>query len=211
MIWIYSILIVISSALLWRIRGGLRIKGKKLPANKIWYAVFFAMLSCINFCFTAENFTIAFTDCYASYQLYGWGAYLGALLFGGKMSRDKDAECELIDDILYACRITFGEKSAIVFNFLFGWTGLKVEAKTYWLRDYGHAFGFIGTSLTGLIITFLWGLFIQDLGLMLSGLGMGLCYALGGLINNEGKNGWNLGEWIFGAYEGAWLAWVLLW
>jgi hypothetical protein len=192
MIWVYSILIVISSALLWRIRGGLKVKGKKLPANKIWYAVFFAVLSCINFCFTAENFTIAFTDCYASYQLYGWGAYLGGLLFGGKFLREKDAECELIDDLLYPCRITH-------------------KGKMYWLKDYGHVFGFIGTCLTGLIITFLWGLFFQNIGLMLSGLGMGLCYALGGLINNEGKNGWNLGEWIFGGYEGAWLAWVLLW
>jgi hypothetical protein len=211
MIWIYSVLIVALSALLWRVRGGLRIKGKKLPANKIWYAVFFAVLSCINFCFTAENFAIAFTDCYASYQLYGWGAYLGALLFGGKMNRDKDAECELIDDILYACRITFGEKSAIVFNFLLGWTGLKVEAKTYWLRDYGHAFGFIGTSLTGLIITFLWGLFWADLWLMLSGLGMGVCYWLGGKINNEGKNGWNIGEIIAGSWFGLMLAISLLW
>lgn len=175
MIWIYSILIVILSALLWRIRGGWL--KEYIPANKIWYAVFFAVLSCINFCFTAENFTIAFTDCYASYQLYGLGAYVGALLMGST----PHAECELIDNLLR-----------------------KLESKP-------KLWGFCGTCLTGLIITFLWGLFIQDLGLMLSGLGMGLCYALGGLINNEGKNGWNLGEWIFGAYEGAWLAWVLLW
>lgn len=177
MIWVYSMLIVVLSALLWRIRGGLRIKGKKLPANKIWYAVFFAVLSCINFCFTAENFTIAFIDSYASYQLYGWGAYLGCLLMGST----PHAECELIDDLLR-----------------------KLESKP-------KLWGFCGTCLTGLIITFLWGLFVQDLGLMLSGLGMGVCYWLGGKINNEGKNGWNLGEWIFGAYEGAWLAWVLLW
>lgn len=212
MIWIYSILIVILSSFLWRVRGGLRFNGKKLPLNKIWYSVFFTVLNCcFAFCWTIENALIGFLDCYTSYQLYGWGEYISGLLKGWSFDREKQAECELIDDLLYPCRITFSEKSAIVFNFLFGWTGLKVEAKTYWLKDYGHAFGFIGTSLTGLIITFLWGLFIPDFGLMVSGLGMGLCYALGGLINNEGKNGWNLGEWIFGGYEGAWLAWVLLW
>lgn len=176
MIWIYSILIVISSALLWRIRGGLRVKGKKLPANKIWYAVFFAVLSCINFCFTAENFTIAFIDSYASYQLYGWGAYLGCLLMGST----PHAECELIDDLLR-----------------------KLENKP-------KLWGFCGICLTGLIITFLWGLFWADLWLMLSGLVMGPCYWIGGKINNEGKNGWNIGEIIFGSAIGAVLAWRLM-
>lgn len=176
MIWVCSILIVVLSALLWRIRGGLKVKGKKLPANKIWYAVFFAVLSCINFCFTAENFTIGFIDSYASYQLYGWGAYLGALLMGAL----PHAECELIDDLL-----------------------VKLESKP-------KLWGFCGTCLTGLIITFLWGLFWADLWLMVSGLIMGPCYWLGGKINNEEKNGWNLGEWIFGGAIGAVLAWRLM-
>lgn len=192
MIWIYSILIVISSALLWRIRGGLKIKGKKLPVNKIWYAVAFAFYGCLYFGWSFENWTVGFADSYVSYQAYGWGLYIGCLLLGCAIDPEKDRENELIDDLLYSIRFSF-------------------KGKIVWLYEYPKLFGFLGTSLTGLIITFLWGLFIQDLGLMLSGLGMGLCYALGGLINNEGKNGWNLGEWIFGAYEGAWLAWVLLW
>lgn len=44
---------------------------------------------------------------------------------------------------------------------------------------------------------------------MLSGLGMGVCYWIGGKIEKLyplGKNGWNLGEIVFGAYEGVWLA-----
>lgn len=174
--WLVFFLIVVLSALLWRVRGGLKIKGKKLPANKIWYAVFFAVLSCIKFSFTAENFTIGFIDSYASYQLYGWGAYLGALLMGSL----PHAECELIDDLLR-----------------------KLESRP-------KLWGFCGTCLTGLIITFLWGLFWADLWLMISGLIMGPCYWLGGKINNEGKNGWNIGEIIFGAYMGAVLAWRLM-
>ena len=191
MIWIYSLLIVALSALLWRVRGGLKIKGKKLPANKIWYAVFFALISCINFCFTAENLLIGFIACYISYQLYGWGSYIGGLLNGSSFNREVDAECELIDDLLYPCRIT-------------------IKGNTYWLKDYGHLFGFCGTCLTGLIITFLWGLFWADLWLMISGMVMGPCYWLGGKINNEGKNGWNYGEIIFGIVIGAVLAWRLM-
>lgn len=189
--WIVALVIVLLSALLWRVRGGLRINGKKLPANKIWYSVFFAIYSCIYFSPDMQIFAMAFIDCYTSYQLYGWGPYLGGLLNGTSFNRDVDAECELIDDLLYPCRIT-------------------IKGKTYWLKDYGHLFGFCGTSLTGLIITFLWGLFLNDFWVMVSGLGMGVCYAIGGLINNEGKNGWNIGEWIFGGYLGAILAWRLM-
>lgn len=68
-------------------------------------------------------------------------------------------------------------------------------------------------TLTGLIITFLWGLYFGSLPLMLSGLAMGLCYWLGGKLEKLyaiGKSGWNWGEYIFGAYLGGWLAWGLL-
>ena len=213
MIWFYSVLIVALSALLWRIRGGLRIQGKKLPANKIWYSVFFAIYSCFYLLPDMQIFAMAFIDCYTSYQLYGWGPYLGGLLNGTSFNRDVDAECELIDDLLYPCRITFGEKSAKWFNILLGWTGLHAEPKTYWLKDYGHLFGFCGTSLTGLIITFLWGLFLNDFLIMISGLGMGVCYWSGSKVEKLyplGKGGWNWGEWIYGGYLGVILAWRLM-
>lgn len=215
MIWFCSILIVILSALLWRIRGGLRIKGKKLPANKIWYSVFFAIFGCFYFGWCFENFLIGFVDCYTSYQLYGWGLYIGSLLTGVyALNPAVDKECELIDELLYSIKVTFGQASAAVFNWFFGWLGWRVEAKTYHLYQYPKLFGFLGTTLTGLIITFLWGLFLGSLPVMLSGLGMGVCYWIGGKLENFyalGKCGWNWGEWIFGAYLGAVLALVLIW
>ena len=39
-----KILIDLISAFLWRVRGGLEIKGKKFPANKIWFALFIGLL-----------------------------------------------------------------------------------------------------------------------------------------------------------------------
>ena len=80
------------------------------------------------------------------------------------------------------------------------------------LVQYPKWFGVCGTTLTGLIITFLWGLYFGSLPLMLSGLGMGICYWLGGKLEKLkalGKSGWNWGEWIFGAYAGACLVWMI--
>ena len=199
MIWqiVFSILIVALSSFLWRVRGGLDIwKGDNVPMNKIWYAVGFAIYAGFYFGFLAENLIIAFIACYTSYQLYGWGLYIGTLVGDGHIIDPyDDKECELIDDLLMPLHITIDEE------------------KIY-LYEYPKLFGFVGTCLTGLIITFLWGLFLGDLAVMLSGLAMGLCYWLGDLFDklvSDNKSGWNWGEWIFGAYMGVILAWRLLW
>lgn len=195
MIYLIALLFTALSAALWRIRGGLRIAGKKLPLNKIWYAVAFACYGCLYFSWGLENWLIGFIACYASYQLYGWGLYISSLLDGGKLNPNLNQyrECELIDDLLYSCRISF-------------------KGKTVWLYEYPRLFGFCGTTLTGLIITFLWGLYLGNLAVMLSGLGMGFCYWLGSQLEKLktlGKSGWNWGEWIFGAYMGL-ILWAVL-
>lgn len=181
------------SAFLWRVRGGLL--KKYIPANKIWYALFFGVCGYFHFGNSLEKAVVGFICCYASYQLYGWGLYIGRLLDGGKLNPNlvQYRECELIDDLLYSCRINF-------------------KGKTVYLYEYPKLFGFCGTTLTGLIITFLWGLYLGNLPIMLSGLGMGICYWLGGLLEKLkalGKSGWNWGEWIFGTYLGVWLACIV--
>lgn len=194
MIYLYSFLIAVLSSFLWRVRGGLRFAGEKLPANKIWYALFFACLGCINFSWNIENGIIGFIACYASYQLYGWGIYIGRLLSGGELDPEKDKECELIDDLLYPLHIT-------------------LKGQKYYLYQYPRAFGFCGTCLTGLIITFLWGLFLGDLIVIVSGLLMGPCYWLGGKAEKLyplGKAGWNWGEIFAGIWFGSILAWRIL-
>lgn len=184
-----TLVIIAISALLWRIRGGLW--EDYIPENKLWYALFFGILGYFYFG-NIQQGLIGFIACYASYQLYGWGLYVGRLLEGGKLNPNliQYRECELIDDLLYSCRISF-------------------KGKTVWLYEYPKLFGFCGVTLTGLIITFLWGLYFGNLPLMTSGLVMGLCYWLGGLLEKLyalGKSGWNWGEIIFGMYLGAYLA-----
>lgn len=210
---ILSILIIALSSLLWRIRGGLEIKEKKLPLNKIWYAIAFGLYGCLFYSFNLENWLVGFIDCYISYQLYGWGLYVGRLVEGGTINPEKDSECEIIDDLLYSIKVTFSENSAIVWNWFFGWLGWKVTPRTYHLYEFPRLFGFLGTSLTGLIITFLWGLYLNSFWFMLAGLGMGLCYWIGSIIEKKipfGKGGWNWGEWLFGGYVGIWLSYLLL-
>ena len=186
--WVVISFIVIS-ALLWRIRGGLW--EEYILENKIWYALAFGLCGYSRFG-NIQSAVIGFICCYASYQLYGWGLYIGRLLEGGKLNPNlvQYRECELIDDLLYSCRVRY-------------------KGKNVWLYEYPKLFGFCGVTLTGLIITFLWGLYFGSLPLMLSGLGMGVCYWLGGLLEKLkalGKSGWNWGEWLFGAYLGGVLA-----
>ena len=77
---VFSLLIVAISSFLWRVRGGIDIwKGGNVPMNKIWYAVAFAIYAGFYFGFSIQNILIAFIACYTSYQLYGWGKYIGAL------------------------------------------------------------------------------------------------------------------------------------
>ena len=197
MIYLFAFLIVALSAFLWRVRGGLRFCGHKAPLNKIWYAVAFACYGCLYFGWTVENFIVGFICCYVSYQAYGWGLYIGRLLYGGELKPNltQYRECELIDDLLYSLHIT-------------------IKGTKYYLYQFPKLFGFCGTTLTGLIITFLWGLFLGSIPVMLSGICMGVCYWIGGKLEKFyalGKGGWNWGEWIFGTVEGAVLAYILLW
>lgn len=185
MVWV---LIVALSSLLWRVRGGLRIYDKKIPMNKVWYAVGFSSFCCYHFTLDWQIALMSFIACYTSYQLYGWGLYIGRLLSGGTLNPNLNQyrECELIDDLLYSIH----------------W---KYKGKEYYLYQFPKAFGFFGTCLTGFIITFIWSLVFTNIWVMFSGLAMGVCYWLGGKLEKVkelGKAGWNWGEWIFGAYLG---------
>lgn len=154
------------SAFLWRVRGGLL--KKYIPANKIWYALFFGVCGYFHFGNSLEKAVVGFICCYASYQLYGWGLYIGRLLDGGKLNPNlvQYRECELIDDLLYPLHVT-------------------IKGKKIYLYNYPKWFGFCGVTLTGLIITFLWGLYFGSLSMMIAGLAMGVCYWIGACLKNS--------------------------
>lgn len=191
-----TFILMVLSSFLWRIRGGLDIWNEEnVPFNKIWFAVFFAVYSGFYYGWGIEEQVVAFVACYTSYQLYGWGLYIGTLVGEGfTLHPESDKECELIDDILYPLHVSFH--------------GMKI-----YLYQYPRCFGFVGTSLTGVIITFILGLYLINFGVMISGIAMGICYFIGEMLDRivpDNKSGWNWGEWIFGAYLGGVFACALI-
>ncbi len=175
-----SFLIIAASGLLWRIRGGLW--KDYIPCNKIWYALYFAGLAYWLRVGTLEYALCAFLACYTGYQAFGWGLYIGRLLSGGELKPNlaQYRECELIDDLLYSAKVTF-------------------KGNTIYLYQYPRLFGFCGTCLSGLIVTFLMGLSVGSVGLMLSGITMGIFFLIGNQLEKLyelGKSGWNWADRI---------------
>ena len=96
MTYIMTFLIVAAAAFLWRVRGGLF--KEYVPANKVWFAVFFGAMAWFFRVGTAEYALCAALACYAGYQAFGWGLYIGRLLGGGELrpNLSQYRECELI-------------------------------------------------------------------------------------------------------------------
>lgn len=178
--WLAVLVWLAACSVLWRIRGGW--KKDQIPENKIWFSLAIGLFSWG----WGLNPVIAIIMAYTSHQLFGWGKYIGALN-GGGLNPD-EPECELIDGLLTPCRVSW-------------------RSNVWWLKDYPRLYGFLGTSLTGLIMTFQWGLFYSSLWVMLAGLMMGPIYWLGSLIGPRLRiGGWAMGEWLFGP----WLGYVAL-
>lgn len=180
-----NVLICLLSSLLWRVRGGLKIKGHKIPLNKIWFALFYAGAFCYLTSFSWNVWAVVSIATLVAYQEYGWGEYVGCLLCGSKPSERSD--CDLVDDIVDNLKITY-------------------KGKVYKLTDYPVLFGWLGLSLRGGIMSFTIGLAMQNIPYMFTGLAMGTVYWLGGLvckyIIDDGKCGWRWAEWLYGLYMG---------
>lgn len=182
---ITALIFALLGALTFRIRGGLRIPhtDKKFPLNKWWFAVFFALGACF---LKGWHIDLGSTCLIAGYMctaISGWGSYIGAL-YSGKVSDDTD-------DL----NIT-----AFVKDVVFG----KILKKDY--KEYGKLYGFITLSLRGGLTTFLLGLALNSVLYMFVGLLQGAVYWLGGWtcrhVYDDGKYGWKISEWYWGAVLG---------
>lgn len=189
------LLTCVLSAFFWRVRGGLDIwKGDKVPANKIWFAVFVGCLYCVFRGWSIEGFANVSIATFVAHQICSWGVYIGRLLQGGVVRPEIDKENPLVDEIIMPLHIT-------------------IKGNKFYLYQYPRLYGFVGTTLTGLMITYLMGLAIGSFWFGFSGVMMGVCYYLGSLLDKvkpDGKGGWNWGEWIFGGSMGIALAWCLV-
>lgn len=170
-------LLIILGSFLNRVRGGLF---DNLPCNKLYFPLYVGGLLCYSMGWDLQLFITGFLACYLGQQIVGWGAYVGCLTTGFK----PHAECDMIDEVINACRIT-------------------LDGKVYKLIDYPRCWGFCGLTIRGLVWSLPIGLVNHSLLTQLSGLTMGIAYLIPTIIlwktkYHEGKYAWNVGEWIFG-------------
>ncbi len=181
-------MIALISSFLWRVRGGLRFWGHKAPLNKIWYAVFVGVLCYLKGKGVEISVNAAIAT-YVAYQLNSWGAYIGRLCTGLAVDPEKTRENPLVDEVILPIHIT-------------------LKGTKYYLWQYPRLYGFVGTTITGFMVTYLISLGMGEFWYGFVGGAMGLCYWFGTLFNKlreDGKNGWGYGEWIFGLWLGMWL------
>ena len=185
---------------LWRVRGGLRMyKDKKFPLNKLWFAVAFGIEAGY---LKGWDWSLVITTMIAtlfSYQSYGWGEYISCLICGSKPYPER-SDCDLVDDIVDSLRITINARDIKIWKFT-----LHIPQISWRLSDYHVAWGFVGLSLRGLILSFIIGLALNAVWYMPCGLAMGTIYWLAGQFNkliDDDKCGWKWAEWFFGFYLG---------
>ena len=187
-----------------RIRGGLGERwGWKFPLNKFWFAGIFSACDAWLHGWDLNRFSVMFIAVRLSTQLAGWGEYVGCVL-GMAQPQPEREDLPKVDHILDNMKWDAHDVK------VWKWT---IHIHAFNLLDHGVLFGWLGLTVRGLYMTFIIGLALQSIPFMLCGLAMGSIYWFAGWLYrlglNDGKGGWNIGEWIFGAYMGAVLAWVL--
>lgn len=198
-------LISLIDSFLWRVRGGWRIPytDKKVFLNKIWFAIAFGIEAGI---LKGWDWALVITTMIAtlfSYQSYGWGEYIGCLLCGSKPYPER-SDCDLVDDIVDSLRITINARDIKIWKFT-----LHIPQINWKLSDHPVAWGWLGLSLRGLLLTFFIGLALNSIWFMPTGFAMGTVYWLGGWtcrhIYDDGKNGWRWAEIFWGMVLGIFL------
>jgi len=201
---IQCIIITLIGAFTFRVRGGLRIPrtDKKFPFNKWWFAVAFPV--CMAWIINDWESCFLITGIIASEMctsISGWGSYIGALYTGVVSENDKD---DL--NITYFVQEKFfpalNEFRKWCLNHkCFVWLGNLLPEGSY--KDNGKLYGFVTLSLRGGLTTFILGLWLNSILYCCVGLLQGTIYWLGGWtcrhIYDDGKNGWKISEWYWGA------------
>ena len=187
-----------------RIRGGLfERQWKRLPLNKWWFATIFALCACWLKGWDWNYFLVVFIAARLSTQLAGWGEYVGCVLGMAQPQPDRE-DLPKVDHILDNMKWDAHDVK------VWKW---KIHIPAFNLLDHGVLFGWLGLTVRGLYMTFIIGLALQSIPFMLCGLAMGSIYWFAGWLYrlglNDGKGGWNIGEWLFSFWLGLCLCWCI--
>lgn len=195
-----NIIITLLCALGFRIRGGLGERwGWKFPLNKWWFAGIFSACDAWLHGWNLNRFAVMFIAARLSTQLAGWGEYVGCVLGIAKPQPERE-DLPKVDHILD--NMKWDAHDVKVWKWI-------IHVHAFNLLDHAVLFGWLGLTVRGLYLSFIIGLALQSIPFMLCGVAMGSIYWIGGFIYrlglNDGKSGWNISEWLFGAYLGAML------
>lgn len=185
--WI--ILFAFLGGLLNRIRGGLWDVWNK----KLWYPLFLGLLV-LGYGLPWWSVLVLAALWYLGQQIYGWGNYFGAAIFGKKP--DKNEDCKWINAICWS----LADKP------------FKYGIVTLWLR------GIVWNGCAGLGLMFLAGMnerILVFVGLLSVFFGL-VPYVLGrafgcglGPNDDHSKDAWNLSEILWGVLQTTGWCWVL--
>lgn len=196
--WKQLLIISAICSLAFRIRGGLGERwGFKMPLNKWWFAgAFAACASWLRHIWDLNYFLVVFIAARLSTQIAGWGEYVGCVL-GIAQPQPERQDLPKVDHILD--NMKWEAKDVKIWKWTF-------HIPAFNLLDHGMLFGWLGLTIRGLYMTFLIGLALQSIPFMLCGMAMGTIYWFAGVLYrlglNDGKGGWNIGEWMYGFFLG---------
>jgi len=180
--WIINIFIVLLGGLMFRIRGGLCMPftDKEFPFNKLWWGAWICFMSWWVFGLNWHWQLTAFVAGMLSVQWCGWGRCKGAIFYNV---------------------INWADKDSLDINYIIDNLHVTFKGHTVWLKDYPRAYGVVGMSLRGGLLTCLIGLCFHSVLLMGIGLTFGLvdlsAYYFNKLIDDK-AGGWNWSEFFEG-------------
>jgi hypothetical protein len=176
-----------------RVRGGLfERQWRKLPLNKYWFAAIFAACACWLTGWSWNYYAVVFIAARLSTQLSGWGEGVGCAL--GTSTPDLN-RVDMYDADEFCNNFEIQERDVTIWK----WT---IHIPHFKLLDHPQLWGVTYLTIRGTYLSFIIGLAIQSIPFMLCGSCMGLVYWLAGWLYrkglDDGKGGWNIGEWIYG-------------
>lgn len=190
-------LIPLLSALGFRIRGGLGERwGWKFPLNKYWFAAIFALCACWLKGWDWNYFLVVFIATRLSTQLAGWGEGNGCAL---GVSKPDPNRIDMYEADEFCNNFEIQERDIKIWKW-------NIHIPHFKLIDHPQLWGVTYLTIRGVYLSFIIGLALNSMPFMVWGTAMGVIYWFAGWLYrkglNDGKSGWNIGEWLFGFYLG---------
>ena len=180
-----------------RIRGGLGERwGWKFPLNKFWFAGIFSACDAWLHGWDLNRFSVMFIAVRLSTQLAGWGEGVGCAIGASKPDLNR---IDMYDADEFCNNFEIKERDIKILRW-------NIHIPNFKLIDHPQLWGVTYLTIRGVYLSFIIGLALQSIPFMLCGLPMGIIYWFAGWLYrkglNDGKFGWNIGEWLFSFWLG---------